>query len=423
MDNHMSGDIRLKDYDNLANIITYDPANPATLEPFCLGCHDTDGANGNMTPFSSPNVLGESTGRNQAGSKIESSWEKANGHRRQGLTCMGTGAAVTGCHGDSGAGTINAHGSDNNGLLVKKLTLPIGTSDWNESNFTLCLDCHANTLDKNIMSMKDLVIVANGGNYAQYGSDIFPYTGTNEFMVSGFHDYKAYNYDRQFNLHLYHLRNSTWRYRGIDPSYESCITCHNVHGVDGQDFYLWDEWHFFKEIDNGIEYGRFGFLPSMNGPLRYPNYCTNACHGVTWDEQYRYPRTNFNEAYAVASKSSGALGTNDTVTIQFSHSTNELSLVSGTSDTGPPFGIDKALPAGGGAKKWGTINAVWSNSAKTLTITISSPSAASPVSVNDLIQLAPYQGGMGLNEFTIYNWSILDLQGVPYRGKVTLKGN
>ena len=41
MDNHMSGTVRLENKDT-SQIITYQPSNPSSLEPFCLSCHDSD---------------------------------------------------------------------------------------------------------------------------------------------------------------------------------------------------------------------------------------------------------------------------------------------------------------------------------------------------------------------------------------------
>ncbi len=426
--NHMRGTVLLNDKDNSGNSIIYDPDDPSSLEPFCLSCHDIDGASAEADPFSpftSDNILG--TTPNRAGVEIRKSWEKRNGHRREGLTCMGDGTPGSGCHGNydqtAGTGSVNAHGSGNAGLLANKMNLPVPFGSFDEENYRLCLDCHDNY--PSVLSLNELVGIGSGSNYARWGSDSYnldPYSV--EFMVSGFHDYKARNYDKQFNLHLMHLRDGTWKYRGVagNNGYGSCVTCHNVHGTAGQ-YYLWDDWGFSIEMDSGVEYGK---LASANfSGTRYPEFCAASCH---WDPLYRYPRTNFNEAYASSSISSGSLSAGDTVTINFSHETNGISLVSGSGTTGPDFGIDNALPLESG-NLWGSITAVWSNSNRTLTITIVTPDGTKPVSVGDKLTLAPYQvsstghTGMGYDEYDLFDWSITDTAGVTYRGSVTIMGS
>ncbi len=53
MGDHKNGEVKLFDPDQgYLNIITYNPANKASVEGFCLNCHDADGRNGNTTPFS-----------------------------------------------------------------------------------------------------------------------------------------------------------------------------------------------------------------------------------------------------------------------------------------------------------------------------------------------------------------------------------
>jgi len=418
MDNHMSGTVRLKNKDAAGQIIVYQTNNPASLEPFCLSCHDSDGATTEavaLKPFSSGNTLG--TAPNIAGIKIKESWEKQYGHRREGLTCVGDGTAGTGCHGNynsgTGDGSINAHGSDNKGLLTNKLTLPITSSTWDESRYKLCLDCHNN--DPSVLTISELAGVAAGGNYAQSRPNYNQWPYTVDFMVSGFHDYYSYNMDRQFNLHLYHLIESMegWYYRGGSTNgIPGCVTCHNVHGVDGQYYYLWDEWNFSIEYDSGTEYGKVA-----DGDFTgkgYPEFCSGNCH---WDGNYRYPRSPFNEAKATAGNTSGGVGleSGDTVTIYFSDSTN-----------GPVIdetNIDTVLQLSGG-HSWidsdkggqtGQLTAVWSDTdGKTdnvLIITIfiaNSPSGDPDIAAGDSIS------------FDVL--TITDLNGAAIRGKMTIQG-
>ena len=413
--NHGKGTIWLKDKDDPDQIIVYQPGDPASLEPFCLSCHDTDGATmeaSPLSPFSSTNTLG--TAPNSAGIEIAGSWNKQYGHRREGVTCLGSGGAGTGCHGNydsvAGTGSINAHGSGNVGLLANKLTLPITSTPWDESRYSLCLDCHAGSL-----SIAELTGVAAGGNYSRPettgGYTQWPYAV--DFMVTGFHDYLSYNYDRQFNLHLYHLIEGMgqWYYRGLNDSILSCAACHNVHGVDGQYYYLWDEWNFSLITDSGIEYGQVAD-GNFSG-VQYPDFCAATCH---WDANYRYPRSPFNEAKASASKASGTLAHGDTVTISFSNSTNGAVIDESNIDT------ILALSSGhswvdsdkGGAA--GVMTAVWSdadgktNNVLTITLYLANIPAGDPsIAVDDGI--------------TFDASTITDLNGTPVRGTMTLLGS
>ncbi|NJD56528.1 MAG: CxxxxCH/CxxCH domain-containing protein, partial [Nitrospirae bacterium] len=135
---HPGGSIRLKNADS-GQVYVYDPANPSTAEDHCLSCHDTDGANGNMSPFSDGKVLGAAPYR--AGIDIKSNWNKTYGHRQKGLTCIGNGDPNTGCH-------AGGHGSDYVGLMSRNLTLPNPSSSYykpaDEASYDLCFNCHQN---------------------------------------------------------------------------------------------------------------------------------------------------------------------------------------------------------------------------------------------------------------------------------------
>ncbi len=421
--NHGKGAIWLNDKDNPGDVIVYQAGNPASLEPFCLSCHDTEGAKTEaspLSPFSSTNTLG--TAPNRAGIEVKASWEKQYGHRREGLTCLGTGTVGTGCHGNydagTGTGSINAHGSGNVGLLANKLTLPITTTPWDKSRYSLCLDCHSASLS--LLTIAELTGVAAGGNYSRPepigGYTQWPYAV--DFMVTGFHDYLSYNFDRQFNLHLYHLIEGMgqWYYRGLSDSILSCAACHNVHGVDGQYYYLWDEWNFSLITDSGIEYGQVAD-GNFSG-VQYPDFCAATCH---WDGNYRYPRSPFNEAKAVASDTSGGAGLDngDTVTIYFSDSTTGPAITEANIDTilaisnGHSW-IDSLK--GGTPPPPGALTAVWSdadgntNNVLTITIYIDDSLGGDPsLAVDDGI--------------TFDASTITDLNGTPVRGIMTLLGS
>lgn len=118
---HQGGVVRLKDPDAPDNVIAY--TDDASLEPFCLNCHDTDGAAGNLTPFSD----------NVEVAALPTGWA-ASAHKAEAdnpLTCLGDG--TTGCHG-------NAHGSNLRGLLAPYDGAP-GPGNSNEEE-GFCYTCH-----------------------------------------------------------------------------------------------------------------------------------------------------------------------------------------------------------------------------------------------------------------------------------------
>lgn len=416
MSGHMNGVIRLNDKDNAGQAFVYTPGNASSLEPFCLSCHDADGALTEATPlrpFSSANTLG--TAPNAAGTRIQESWDKQNGHHRKGVTCLGSGTAGTGCHGNfdasAGTGSINAHGSGNNGLLANKYTAPISVSgySWDASRYKLCLDCH--NYYPGLHTITELAGVAPGGNYAQTQGtyNYWPYAV--DFMVTRFHEHTTPgNPDRRFNLHLSHLLMTTassWNYRGTSGGgVLSCVTCHNVHGVNGS-YYLWDEWGFSIASQSGTEYG------VMTNPdfhaNQYPQYCLTTCHGNSGT--YRYPRSPFNEAKATANNTSGGAGlqNGDTVVISFSDSTNGPVINSSN--------IDSVLELNSGLHSWigtgGGVTAVWSSTnGKTnnvLTVTLNIVSGNPTIAAGDSI------------EFDLT--TIRDTTETPVRGRMTLLGS
>lgn len=404
MDHHMGGSIRLKNKDISGAVVVYDPAVPSTAEPFCLSCHDADGAFTEAAPLkpfnvSDPNTLG--TAPNRSGVEIRSSWSKQHGHGKQGITCLGDG--FTGCHGNyntaTHTGTINAHGSGNKGLLANKMTFPVTSSTWDESRYSLCLDCHNNY--PGILTIQELVGVADGGNFAQPattgGYTQWPYIVP--FMVTGFHDYYSYGYNRQFNLHLYHLIENMgqWYYRGTGSStIPVCTSCHNVHGVDGQ-YNLWDEWGFSLETVSGTEFGKLANANFVNRD--YPAFCSGTCHWVDSAHpdhpNYSYPRNIFNEVKVVASRASGTLQNGDTVTIYFSNSTNGAAITISN--------IATVLSLAASGHTWidpddtrdpSTVIGVWSstgaftNNVLTINISTLAPDANNPtIAVGDIIKL------------------------------------
>ena len=149
---HTAGSVILRHADGSAST-TYNSSNPSTLEPFCLSCHDLDGASATfisggsaLNPFNNGSILGSPP--YPYSTHIAESWAKNYGHGSSSrtpatrLTCMGTGSPGTGCHGNNGS--INAHGSANEVLAVKQFDFFAISGIYDEAVFTLCFDCHAN---------------------------------------------------------------------------------------------------------------------------------------------------------------------------------------------------------------------------------------------------------------------------------------
>ena len=51
MGSHMSGVLGLKNKDVSGQVIVYQAGNPSSLEPFCLSCHDSNGASTGSVPL------------------------------------------------------------------------------------------------------------------------------------------------------------------------------------------------------------------------------------------------------------------------------------------------------------------------------------------------------------------------------------
>jgi predicted CxxxxCH...CXXCH cytochrome family protein len=287
MDRHMGGTVRLHDADTGA-AISFDPAAPASLEPFCLSCHDADGAAAAFrsggtptTPFLDGSVMGQAP--NRASVEIFANWDKTFGHRRQGLTCMGNGNPNTGCH-------ANGHGSTFVGILARNLALPSAKTNWftvaDEPDYDLCFTCHA----ANARVSKEAILgMKANGNYAlglASEGAVPAYTTAN--IQTLFRDVnlgttgKAYDDSAFFssdheNLHMYHLQiGPAWNYRDSTSSSVVCLTCHSVHGSNTPFGWVHDEMLFSHFAGAGADaYGMLG------APLNLPNYpvsCTFNCH-------------------------------------------------------------------------------------------------------------------------------------------------
>lgn len=276
---HPRGPIRLKNADT-GEIYTYNPANPATAENHCLSCHDTNGANGNMSPFTDGKALGVAP--YQASVDIKSNWDKSFGHRQQGLTCLGNGSPNTGCH-------AGGHGSDYKGLLSRNLTLPNPNGDWysaaDEGSYDLCFNCHQSY---SRVSKEAILGYRAGGNYDISGDGPPPYgipniltkfrdQNYNKATGNFYDDY--YNWTGFSNLHYFHIQfPSSWSYRATTTSSIQCVSCHNVHGSNTQNGWVYDEMQYNHYTGEGSDlYGTMD-IPSYSNLSNYPINCTFNCH-------------------------------------------------------------------------------------------------------------------------------------------------
>jgi len=114
------------------------PAEAAKLTVFCLACHDSDGANGDTTPFSTGatvvNIKDDTT-------NPEHDWTNASHNTTGGISCFGNGAF--GCHG-------SGHGGQKLTLLAPAETGP-GTNNSNERE-QFCFNCHDGSPASNVLA-------------------------------------------------------------------------------------------------------------------------------------------------------------------------------------------------------------------------------------------------------------------------------
>jgi len=304
---HGSGTVRLLDGDSGA-VIAYDPASPATAEPFCLSCHDSDGASrlgaDAMSPFQDGSTLGANPYR--AGVDIAADWAQPYGHAKKGLTCLGDGTPNTGCH-------ANGHGSDYVGLLANQMGLPASLDTYVESEYKLCFDCHS---AYPVITKDSILGVEQGSAYdGAYGpgSSYPPYYTSG--LITKFADRNAQGSGKPYddpsnfwlsgydnvNLHVVHIAWDVWDYRGVYRSGMSCQACHSVHGTSspvGMTYASMDFQHFTVPQGGSLPDDKYGKLgPAATNPYtmdRYPTYCYMNCHSAAaWGEtsSWYYPPT------------------------------------------------------------------------------------------------------------------------------------
>jgi hypothetical protein len=128
---HQDGEVRLWNVDDPGNtaasiVLTGDPLTNATeaakLADFCIACHDSDGASGNMTPFDDAVAVPVIDTAGWAGSS-----------HAVASTCFGDG--TFGCH-------SSGHGSEKNNMLADYLVAPTSPS-FTEEEEGFCYNCHS----------------------------------------------------------------------------------------------------------------------------------------------------------------------------------------------------------------------------------------------------------------------------------------
>ncbi len=309
MSEHTSGTVRLRNADTGATIV-YSAVTPSSLEPFCLSCHDADGAlmtavsGGTQTaPFNDGSILG--TPPYPYATRINSSWNNAYGHGTNGnhapgtrLTCLGTGQPGTGCHGNGGA--INAHGSVYQVLAARAFIYDIAASGptytYDEVHFDLCFNCHDNFLS---FSKTEILGVKFGGlldtaygpagprgqnppydtgglfltHFADHNDPLNPANSLNDPVFWGTSD---------MNLHWFHLGLQTVSFRGTGAvTGINCVNCHDVHGSSGPFGAVYDELAYSNTTILGNTIGEMVYSAYVTTLLEgYPSYCSFNCHAI-----------------------------------------------------------------------------------------------------------------------------------------------
>jgi predicted CXXCH cytochrome family protein len=186
MGDHKDGQVKFLDPDlGYANIITYDPLVKTSAESFCLKCHDANGANGDVTPFSDGVTV----------PVVDAAMWAASSHKGAASTntCLN-------CH-------DNGHGSNKRNLLGPATYAGAGTgTDLMNEEEGLCLSCHS----------------AAGPATAKVHLAFSSYTNTTTNFYK--HD-PALTYRK-------HISGETLgsSFTGTNRHVE-CVDCHNPHGA------------------------------------------------------------------------------------------------------------------------------------------------------------------------------------------------
>lgn len=291
---HMGGTVRLRHADGRAGI-TYDAARPGSLEPFCLSCHDANGATASFTPGGSaldPFNTSISLGAPpySFGASIAASWSKAYGHGPNGHHKPGDRLTCTDCHGSAAA--VNAHGSTGEVLAAEAFNYSLALDRYEAADYALCFNCHA---DYPGVTKEDTLGVKAGGLLDGAYGPAGPNGNNPPYYTSGvttqFSDHieagdpfglndPAFWGPPDMNLHWFHLGILGSDFRGSGTtSAIVCVNCHDVHGSDTPHGAVHDALGYTSATDaSGNRWGEMTLDLGLLG--NHPTYCGFNCHTI-----------------------------------------------------------------------------------------------------------------------------------------------
>jgi predicted CXXCH cytochrome family protein len=201
MGDHKSGTVKLLDPDQgFLNIYSYNPLNKSGVESFCLNCHDANGSNGDVTPFSD----------NVTVPVIDQAMWTASSHKTTGTANANTCLA---CH-------DNGHGSAKSTLLAVLPNQNAATAadpDVEEEEF--CLTCHSGGAG-GIASKKVHLAFSTYTNTDNAGTQ----TGT-------ITRYFKHDPTKSYRKHVNGETGGAAFAAGGTQRHVECVDCHNPHGA------------------------------------------------------------------------------------------------------------------------------------------------------------------------------------------------
>jgi predicted CXXCH cytochrome family protein len=201
MGDHKSGTVKLLDPDQgFQTVYSYDPLNKSGIESFCLNCHDADGSNGDVTPFSD----------NVTVPVIDQALWTASSHKTTGTAKANTCLA---CH-------DNGHGSAKSTLLAvlpNQNAATLADPDVEEEEF--CLTCHGGGAGGIASKKVHLAFSA--------------YTNTNNAGTQTGTITRYFKHDptKSYRKHVNGETGGAAFAAGGTQRHVECVDCHNPHGA------------------------------------------------------------------------------------------------------------------------------------------------------------------------------------------------